>query len=771
MPCSPAGAVPLARTLALAALLIGGSLLPAAEFVLRDFDGSGGNDTDFDYTFADFTQSTSPGSELVRVSDPTDGWGGAGVAGLDLDLTSFADGRLVLDLIPNVGNQIDKFDLELIDRIEGSSTQRSGKWTFDLSGLAPGVPARLISQTKLSAPTGGIGDVPNFDLSSIKQWAVLGDFNSRDIPGTNFDVSFDRIAISNDIGPPPPYPGAEADAAWRAVAAARIDAHRKADLSVTVLDAAGNPVPDAAIDVAMTRHEFGFGSTMQARRLNNPNPTADNATYRAKTKELFNLATLENGLKWQAWEGEFGSQFTPDVALAALEWLGEQGIERRGHTFLWPGATRVPDDIEAMLVGGLDAGEKEVVRNRIREHIASIGAATEGQITAWDVVNEPRTQNDLMTGLGGGDAEMVPWFQQAKQVAPNADLYLNEFGILTSEGAISQGNRDRFYDTVQALKDAGAPVEGVGFQGHFRDDDLTGPEQLWAVLDRFGELGLKMQVTEFDHETTDEALQAQYMRDFLTAIFAHEGVDDLLMWGFWEGGHWRPEAALYRTDWSIKPNGQAYHDLVLDEWWTDEQAAADEAGNAEVRGFKGEYRITVSDDGKTRSLDATLSDDGTELIVRLPELLGDLDFDGDIDADDINALGEAVGSTDSLYDLDGDGVVRFEVNASGVASDSDYLIRVLLGTDYGDANLDGSINALDTSLLLAGLGGNLSGWRGGDFNGDGAINALDTSLFIARLGYTPASLAVPEPASLILCLLVGAICFARSRACAAFSAD
>jgi GH35 family endo-1,4-beta-xylanase len=106
------------------------------------------------------------------------------------------------------------------------------------------------------------------------------------------------------------------------------------------------------------------------------------------------------------------------------------------------------------------------------------------------------------------------------------------------------------------LKDNGAPLGGLGFQGHFNDDTLSGPEQLWTIIDRYAELGLDMQVTEFDIGTDDEQLQADYTRDFLTAVFAHEGISAVTTWGFWENAYFDPRRAMFRSDWSIKPNGQ-----------------------------------------------------------------------------------------------------------------------------------------------------------------------------------------------------------------------
>lgn len=671
------------NALLITAFAISGSAALGAEVVLSDFNSQG-----FDYTFDDFSQSVGPGA--VRITDPNNGWGGAGVVG-NLDLGTLADGRLVIDLIPEAGNGIDRFSIELIDQISGSQTMRSGKWSFDVSSLTPGVPTTLVSQTPLSSPTSGIGDFNNLDLGQIKQWQVLGDFGSPD----PFDLSFDRIAVSDELAAPPAYPGAEPDASWRDQAASRIDASRKANLAIEVRDASGATVPGATVDVAMQQHEFGFGSAVQAFRLRNN--AAQHQQYKAQVAELFNLATLENNLKWVAWEGEFGGNFTQNGALSALDWLSGQGIDGRGHVMVWPGEANLPSDIRTMLAdGNLTPTEQQQVRTRIANHIGEIATATNGKVVAWDVVNETRTNNDLMRELSEGNDALVTWFNLARQAATNADLYLNDFGILNSWGQAAENNRDQYYETIQTLKDDGAAIEGIGFQGHFRGDDITGPEELWAILDRFDELGLAMQVTEFDFETTDEELQAQYTRDFFTAMFAHEGIDDLILWGFWEDAHWRPDAALFRSDWSIKPNGEAFLDLVFDEWWTDEVATSDEAGTASIRGFKGDYEISARAGGAAASVELTLSADQTATIV-LPYLVGDYNGDGRVDSADYSVWRDSFGSTTNLA-ADG--------NHDGVVDDNDYAVWA---SRFGNAVPSAAIvpepTAMTTALVLAAVFG------------------------------------------------------------------
>jgi len=78
------------------------------------------------------------------------------------------------------------------------------------------------------------------------------------------------------------------------------------------------------------------------------------------------------------------------------------------------------------------------------------------------------------------------------------------------------------------------------------------------------------------------------------------------MWGFWEGRHWRPEAALYRRDWSEKPNGRAWREMVFERWWTQAEGLTGNDGLYKVRGLLGEYEIEAVAGGKTVKASVTL---------------------------------------------------------------------------------------------------------------------------------------------------------------------
>ena len=104
-------------------------------------------------------------------------------------------------------------------------------------------------------------------------------------------------------------------------------------------------------------------------------------------------------------------------------------------------------------------------------------------------------------------------------------------------------------------------------------------------------------------------------------MFSHPAVTDVMTWGFWEGTALEARGRSSRRDWSTKPNGQAWMDLVLREWWTDERGRTDNRGAYRVRGFLGVYQIEVATAGAVQTVSAGAAargDDGGGRVGRPP---------------------------------------------------------------------------------------------------------------------------------------------------------
>jgi hypothetical protein len=77
---------------------------------------------------------------------------------------------------------------------------------------------------------------------------------------------------------------------------------------------------------------------------------------------------------------------------------------------------------------------------------------------------------------------------------------------------------------------------------------------------------------------------------------------------------------------------------------------------------------------------------------------------------------------DLTCDLNGDQKVNID--------DVRTIVVTILGTHFGDANLDGVVDATDIAIVTAHLG-QQGGWAQGDFDGDGWVTECDLDIALA----------------------------------------
>lgn len=405
------------------------------------------------------------------------------------------------------------------------------------------------------------------------------------------------------------YPWMLANAPWRAEANARIEQYRKADLQIELTDASGQPVQGATIEIRQLTHAFQFGTALAFWRLLTESP--DNAIYREKFLELFNAGGNENALKAPAWQGDWGtSRYGREVALDGLRWLNDRDIPARGHVLVWPGIDNLPDSQSSLL----DTPDQSQIPGMVLAHIEDIMSATSGMVAEWDVLNEPYTNHELMDRFG--DRIMADWFNKAAEEAPQGTrLFVNDYSILSGGG---NATKETYHlNQLDEWLADGLPVHGFGFQSHFTGL-LTEPSRVYEILDRFASRGLQLRITEFDIDSPDFELQAEYLRDFYTIAFSHPSVIGIQMWGFWAGSHWKPNAAMFASDWTARPTAEAYQSLVWGDWFTRTNAVTDDNGRASVRGFHGDYEIMIKMPTRSITTRLSLPPEGATVPISIP---------------------------------------------------------------------------------------------------------------------------------------------------------
>lgn len=417
------------------------------------------------------------------------------------------------------------------------------------------------------------------------------------------------------------YDGQEPGAAWRKAALDRIRRERMAEMSVTVVDAAGRPVPGARVRVAMQQHAFGFGCAVNSELLGASEADfplenkrgglltwEDAQRYRQVVSHHFNRATFESSLRPAVWrQMQSGSpewsRRRATLLEGSLPWLRNHEIVVRGHYLGW-----APMDFNA--IEKQFVGNPEAHREWLWDHMADILGKTGDAVGEWDTINH-------IIGWGkhtyeeeyGSPQIYADILAEARRLAPNAIHTINE-GKVLPDGY----KREPYLRVIRELNERGQAPDSVGFMAHFGLTTLTPPVELLEVYDSFAEVAPRLQLTELDVDVgDDEELQADYLRDVLIASFSHPNFVAINQWGFWKPMHWKPPAALWRADWTLKPAGEVFIDLVRRQWWTDESLVTDDRGECRLRGFQGQYRVTVEHEGYRSTSEVSLSGAGEQV--------------------------------------------------------------------------------------------------------------------------------------------------------------
>jgi endo-1,4-beta-xylanase len=209
-------------------------------------------------------------------------------------------------------------------------------------------------------------------------------------------------------------------------------------------------------------------------------------------KKQFISLTAEDVMKMGPIHPEENRYFW-DNADKIVNFAQANGMKMRGHVLCWHQQTPswMFKDAQGNLVS------KEVLFNRLKDHITAIVTRYKGKIYAWDVVNEAidednsKIYRDTPWYSICGEEFIAKAFQWAHEADPDAQLFYNDYNTE------NPGKRDRIYSMLKKLIDAGVPVHGIGLQGHW---SIYGPseKELRDAIIKYSSLGIKVQITELD---------------------------------------------------------------------------------------------------------------------------------------------------------------------------------------------------------------------------------------------------------------------------------
>lgn len=224
--------------------------------------------------------------------------------------------------------------------------------------------------------------------------------------------------------------------------------------------------------------------------LNRDQVSGRDAAATALIETHFNSITTENMLKWENVHPEPDRyDFKPADEFVAFGEKHKMFIV--GHTLVWHNQT--PRWVFEDETG--KPATREILLQRLRDHIFAVVGRYKGRIHGWDVVNEALEDD--------GSPRKTKWreiigpdyvqkaFEFAREADPQAELYYNDYNLWKKEkaGAAAQLVRD--------LQAKGIRVDGIGEQGHW-GLDYPAIAEAEAAIQTLAALGVKIMITELD---------------------------------------------------------------------------------------------------------------------------------------------------------------------------------------------------------------------------------------------------------------------------------
>lgn len=421
-----------------------------------------------------------------------------------------------------------------------------------------------------------------------------------------------------------------------------IEAYRKGNARIRVVDKSGKPITNAKIILSQKGHEFRFGANLFM--LDELESDEKNGKYKKYFADLFNMATLP--FYWDSLEVERGKpryakgsprvyrRPTPDLC---IEFCEKHGIEPREHALAY----------DAFFPKWLYDASVEEVKRELERRYSEISKLYADKIPTIEVTNEMAWKKGKTSFYD--DSDYVRWcFRLAEKYFPNNQLVINE----TTKNSWEDNCRatDRYYAYIEANMLKGARIDAIGLQYHLfnkREDEyektrLTlNPEMLYKHMDLYSNFGKPLQITEvtvpaYSWESEDEEIQAEIIEKLYSIWFSHPNVEQIIYWNLVDGyAHlWDPDpekirasqgdmtlgenyyyGGLLRFDLSPKPAYYKIKELITEKWHTEAQLLTDEYGKADFRGFYGDYTVKIEKGTAVESKTVSLSKKGENNFV------------------------------------------------------------------------------------------------------------------------------------------------------------
>ena len=290
--------------------------------------------------------------------------------------------------------------------------------------------------------------------------------------------------------------------------------------------------------------------------MSNFNTASDAAQFQDVARTEFNFVTPENAMKWDATEPS-QNNFSFGGADTLVNFAQANNQKVHGHTLVWH------NQLPNWVANG--SWNSTTLTNVMYNHIDKVmNHWSDGQIYAWDVVNEAFEENGTRRAsvfqnvIGNSYIELA--FRRARAADPVTKLIYNDYGIETVNSK-STG----VYNMIADFKSRGVPIDGVGLQMHLSGTGID-YNSLAQNMQRFANIGVEVYITEMDvrlptpTNSNELAKQATIYQGVLDVCLKQPRCKALQVWGISDRHSWVPgtfpgtgDALIFDNNYNAKP--------------------------------------------------------------------------------------------------------------------------------------------------------------------------------------------------------------------------
>ncbi len=209
-------------------------------------------------------------------------------------------------------------------------------------------------------------------------------------------------------------------------------------------------------------------------------------------QQQFQIVTPENCMK-PAGLRPTADRWDFDLPDRFVEFAVANQLQVVGHCLIWAKDDRTPP---WFYQDGDGLASRELILQRVRDHVTTIVSRYRGRITQWDVVNEalddgPNQLRDSGWSRATDYEFIAEAFRAAHEEDPQALLIYNDYN---NE---APAKRERMIALLKKLLADQVPIHAVGLQGHYEIDAIP-YENIDATIQAIRDLGLRVVVSELD---------------------------------------------------------------------------------------------------------------------------------------------------------------------------------------------------------------------------------------------------------------------------------